>query len=181
MKPKREIVWAAAVLALLMVNAATTAGFGVFYNTEDCLPRGWYVSTPIVGPLKAGQTVIVCPPLNNPAVQFAIARHWLTTQPRSFCPGRLTPYIKKVYGLPGDRVNITPAAVWVNGVEIPKTASMPTTLDGHTPMPHVLMGRFVVPKGQVFLLATHAANAFDGRYFGPVPRSDVRRLAFRLG
>ncbi len=178
---KNRLALVSGALLTLAAIAAAATGFGVLYNTEDCLPLGWYATTPIVGPLKVGQTVVLCPPLNNQAIRFAISRQWLAAQPRSFCPGSLTPYIKRVYGLPGDRVDITPGAVRINGVAVPKTASLPTTLDGHTPMPHVRPGRFIIQPGQVLLLATNAKNAFDGRYFGPVPQADVLRLAFKLG
>ena len=178
---RRLLVQSAALLALAGLAAATSSGFGLIYNTENCLPRGWYVTTPVLGHLKIGQTVVLCPPARNPAIRFAVNRRWLIPQQHSFCPGNLTPYLKQVYALPGDRVNITPRAVRVNGRGIPHTASLATTLNGRTPMPHVRTGAFVVPPGQVLLLATHASNAFDGRYFGPVLQSDVPRRAFKLG
>lgn len=176
----RLIVLAAALSAVTVAGWAVTAGFGMMYNTEDCMPLGWYATTPLQSSLHTGETVVLCPPLNNPAVQFAMKRGWLSPQSRSFCPGNLTPYVKQVYALAGDRVTINLAGVQVNGKPIPNSASLPTTADGHTPMPHVRLGSFVVPAGQVLLLGLHAKNAFDGRYFGPVPQADVRRRAYKL-
>jgi conjugative transfer signal peptidase TraF len=180
-KKKRLAVLVASLSVVGALGAAASAGLGVMYNTEDCMPMGWYATTPVLGPLRVGETVVLCPPLDNPAIEFAMKRGWLLPQQRSFCPGNLTPYVKQVYALAGDRVTITLAGVQVNGKPILNTASLPTTANGHTPMPHVRLGSFVVPAGQVLLLATHAKNAFDGRYFGPVPQADVRRRAYKIG
>lgn len=180
-KRKRLIILGSALGTLALLAGAVQSGFGAMYNTEDCMPPGWYATTPLLGPLQVGDTVVLCPPVDNPAIRFAIERHWITRQPREVCPGGLVPYVKQVYALPGARVDITPQAVLIDGKPVPHTASLPTTADGYTPMPHVRMGRFTVPAGQVLLLATHVVNAFDGRYFGPVPQSDVVRRAFRIG
>ena len=180
-KKKRLAVLIAALSVVTALGLAVSAGFGVMYNTEDCLPTGWYATTPVLGSLRVRETVVLCPPTGNPAIRFAMDRGWLLPQQRSFCPGNLTPYLKQVYALPGDRVTINTSGIQVDGKPIPNTASLPTTADGRTPMPHVRLGSFVVPAGQVLLLATHAKNAFDGSYFGPVPLSDVRRRAYKTG
>jgi len=162
-----------------LLAGANLAGFGVLYNTEDCLPRGWYATTPRLS-LHRGETVVLCPPTNNPAIRFAIQRRWITHTDRSVCRNGLVPYIKRVFALPGDVVGIEKSGVTINGQPVPKTASLPTTLDGHTPMPHVLLGTVTVPKGQVLLLVTDTPDAFDGRYFGLVPQADVIRRAWLL-
>jgi conjugative transfer signal peptidase TraF len=162
-----------------LLAVANLAGFGLLYNTEDCLPRGWYVMAPRLS-LNRGDTVLLCPPTDNPSIRFAIERHWIQQAERSVCSSGLIPYIKRVYALPGDVVSIEPSGVTVNGQLIPKTASLPTTLDGRTPMPHALTGTVTVPEGKVLLLATDSTSAFDGRYFGLVSQSDVVRRAWLL-
>lgn len=179
-KKTRVTVLLIAGSALFALAVSVKAGFGFMFNTEACLPTGWYVAVPIVGPLRVGQTVVMCPLASNPVIRFAINRHWLGASQQSFCPGRLTPYVKQVFATSGDRVRIARDGVRVDGRAIPDTASLPTTGDGHTPMPHRMMGEFTVAPGQVLLLATDAKNAFDGRYFGTVPVVAVRRLAFKL-
>lgn len=175
----KRIVLLAGLLAAAVIGA-NLAGFGAAKNTEDCLPLGWYVTVPVYRPLRVGDTVVVCPPPTNPVIRFAITRHWITRQQGSVCPDGLTPYIKQVYATPGDTVTITPQSVAVNGVTLPHSTSLPTTADGHTPMPHAVLGTFRIKPGQVFLLGLYAPNAFDGRYFGPLPENDVVRLAYKL-
>jgi len=177
--PNRAAPYAAAGLVGLLI-VLFQLGFGFVDNTEDCLPTGWYLTAPVYRSLRVGDTVLVCPPPANPVIRFAINRHWITPERPSPCADGLTPYVKQVYALPGDRVTITPSAVLVNGQALQESASLPTTADGHTPMPHATHGPFVVPHGEVFLLGLQAPNAFDGRYFGPLPQSSVVRLVYKL-
>jgi signal peptidase I len=113
---------------------------------------------------------------------------------------RLT-FIKRVVGLPGDRVEIDGAHLRVNGVEVsgPAVTAPAAAASGVIArLEHgeqgdytVLWPRddgasaavastFVVPNGQVFVLGDNRASSVDSRRFGGVPISDVKGIARQI-
>jgi signal peptidase I len=85
-----------------------------------------------------------------------------------------TPFIKRVIGLGGDRVEIKDGDVFINDTKIsekyiyaqPDDPPQPTTVPGD-------QEAWVVPPGELFLMGDHRANSADSRTFGPVPVSSV--------
>jgi signal peptidase I len=84
-------------------------------------------------------------------------------------------YIKRVIGLPGERVRVTDNAVWVfnashpNGIKLDETsyldASVPTNCDrqGINCDKGIVLG-----AGDYFLMGDNRENSSDSRLFGPV-------------
>jgi len=70
--------------------------------------------------------------------------------------------IKRVVGLPGDRIECRADAVYRNGVPIPAAAAGAGTCDPVT-----------VPAGSMYLLGDHVLVSVDSRRFGPVAQSTV--------
>jgi signal peptidase I len=80
-----------------------------------------------------------------------------------------TPFIKRVIGLPGDRVEIKDGAVFVNAHELDEPYvydNQPTEATGER-------STFTVPAGTLFVMGDHRANSTDSRVFGPIPLSNV--------
>jgi signal peptidase I len=119
--------------------------------------RFWQVSGPSMSPhVSSGEFVVI----NTLAYRFhAPARGDIVT----FRHDGVTPelYIKRVIGLPGDRVRIDRGVVYVNGarlnepyVEYSDDRSEPET---------------TVPPDDVYVLGDNRAVSEDSRAFGPVP------------
>lgn len=73
-------------------------------------------------------------------------------------------YIKRVIGLPGDRVTIRGGQVYINGeaIDEPYIASPPA-----------YDGEWVVPEGHLFVLGDNRNRSSDSHVWGFVPMSDV--------
>jgi signal peptidase I len=80
-----------------------------------------------------------------------------------------TPFIKRVIGLPGDRVEIKSGGVLVNG----KKLDEPYIYDRQSTEATGEQETFSVPAGTVFVMGDHRANSTDSRVFGPIPLSNV--------
>ena len=112
---------------------------------------------------------------------------------------RLT-FIKRVVGLPGDRVEIAGPSVRVNGADLTLGPAHDTfaSVHGLTAMrergargPYTVLwpgapeashstATYVVPPGNVFVLGDQRAHAVDSRAFGPVPLANVKGIARQI-
>jgi signal peptidase I len=78
-----------------------------------------------------------------------------------------TDYVKRVIGLPGDRVEIRRGETWING----KPLSEPYRFG--LPSLHESYGPETVPSGHFFVMGDNRANSYDSRYWGFVPRENI--------
>jgi signal peptidase I len=98
---------------------------------------------------------------------------------------RLT-FIKRVIGLPGDRVDIDGTSLRVNGREISGPSGLEHGEHGDYTVlwPHDAGATpplsFVVPNGQVFVLGDNRTGAVDSRRFGAIPLADVKGIARQI-
>ncbi|MGC8548480.1 MAG: signal peptidase I [Acidobacteriaceae bacterium] len=76
-------------------------------------------------------------------------------------------FIKRVIGLPGDRLNIDDGHVYINGKRLHEPY-VPLQYRDHTSM---MVG--VIPPGEYFVMGDHRNVSEDSRDFGPVPRKDI--------
>ena len=88
--------------------------------------------------------------------------------------GTGVPFIKRVIGLPGDRVELRSGNVFVNGVELAEpyifeNNGVPQTTDP------VIGGQsqWVVPAGDLLVLGDHRGDSADSRTFGPIEIAHV--------
>lgn len=102
-------------------------------------------------------------------------------------------YVKRVIGLPGDRIHLEDGQVIRNGRRLvePYVQHLPTYPDpyrdgfpqhagyGITPRGRAMLsrniveGEVVVPPGAIFALGDNRDNSLDSRYWGFVPRENV--------
>jgi signal peptidase I len=74
------------------------------------------------------------------------------------------PYIKRVIGLPGDRLRIETGEVYVNGNRLSEPYIPVATHQG---------GEWEVPEGSLFVMGDNRNNSSDSRAWGMVPLENV--------
>ncbi|MGH2467401.1 MAG: signal peptidase I [Candidatus Limnocylindrales bacterium] len=89
-------------------------------------------------------------------------------------PDTTVPYIKRIIGLPGDRLEFKDGAVWVNGQRLDE----PYVFDGQPTLPGPLGSLVVVPPGEYFGMGDHRLDSTDSRVFGPIPAAAIIGRAF---
>jgi signal peptidase I len=73
-------------------------------------------------------------------------------------------YIKRVIGLPGDKIRIDRGEVWLNGKRLDERYIPEEYRDGRS------MAEMVVPDDSYFMMGDHRSISSDSREFGPVDR-----------
>jgi signal peptidase I len=76
-------------------------------------------------------------------------------------------YIKRIVGLPGDRIEIVNGVVLVNGRQLEEPYVLKEFRDQRS------MGEVVVPEGSYFVLGDHRNLSSDSRDFGMVERAAI--------
>jgi signal peptidase I len=83
------------------------------------------------------------------------------------------PYIKRVIGLPGDKVEVRQGTVFVNGTALkePYEAEKPA----------YIFGPVTVPQGKYLMLGDNRNESYDSHYWGFVDASKIKsRAVFRF-
>lgn len=100
-------------------------------------------------------------------------------------PSEIKDLIKRVVGLPGDRVSIMDGKVHINGkvLDEPYVHGLQTVLDS-CPISYVpgidTEAGYKVPEGDVLVLGDNRINSHDGRCFGPIDEDLIVGRAFFL-
>jgi signal peptidase I len=88
--------------------------------------------------------------------------------------------VKRVVGLPGDRIEIRKKRLFLNDQELKEPYVVhrdPVVYDNFgTPQARRRdnWGPALIPKGYYFLLGDNRDNSYDSRFFGPVPRDSIQ-------
>ncbi|MDP9119957.1 MAG: conjugative transfer signal peptidase TraF [Acidobacteriota bacterium] len=149
----------------ILVAAAALAGSGLRWNGSGSLPRGLYLVRTAGRQPAPMALVLVCPPQG--AGELAAERGYL---PRGSCPGGPQPLGKLLLAGAGDRIDLAPDGLSVNGTPVPGSRLQRTDAAGR-PLPHVPYGTYLLRHGQIWTFSPHP-RSFDSRYFGPV--TDLR-------
>ncbi len=83
-------------------------------------------------------------------------------------------FVKRVVGLPGDRLRITNGHVWRNGVEEKGSYVQPCPTAEYC----TWRGTFRVPADSYYMMGDNRDDSDDSRFWGPVPKKWIIGIAF---
>lgn len=83
-------------------------------------------------------------------------------------------YVKRVVGLPGDRLSIRDGHVYRNGAREPDGFTITCGGGGECRFPKT----FTVPSGDYYMMGDNRPDSLDSRFWGPVPRAWMIGKAF---
>jgi len=162
----RRHILAVATLAVgtLVATAVADLPTRLVWNATASAPIGFYTIEP-ADRIGVPELVAVMPP--EPLAAFMIERGYV---------GRGVPLLKRVLGLPGQRVCRTGSTITVDGVEMGEALER-DRIGRDLP---VWQGCRVIGDGEIFLMNWEVRDSLDGRYFGPIPASSVIGRALPL-
>lgn len=151
-------------VSLLGVLSLVTFAPKLIWNASASTPIGLYSIEPDPSPDITGLVAVHAP---EPLASFLADGGYL---PRG------VPLLKRVAGLPGQRVCRTGLAITVDAV--PMGDALERDRRGN-PLP-TWQGCRVVADDELFLMNWQVPDSLDGRYFGPLPASAVIGRAIPL-
>lgn len=169
MNAQRILSGVASVCAGLLALGCAGVALGAHINITRSIAPGLYWASS--APVARGAYVLVCPPSSG---VFAIARTrgYLGA---GYCVGGYGRIMKRVAALGGDTVSVTNDGVRVNNRLLPMSAPLDTDPAGR-PMPRHAPSRYTLAADEVLLMGDVNPLSFDGRYFGPIHRSQIQTV-----
>lgn len=170
MKLPQKIVVATTITGTwLIAMTALCYAIGVRINTSPSIPLGLYWTSS--QPMTKGAYVLFCPPQVG-VIAEARARGYLSS---GFCPGDYGYMMKKISAVKDDTVVISDTGVSVNGTLLPFSAPLNEDKAGR-PLPRYQSANFVIGNSELLLMSDRSGTSFDGRYFGPVNRAQIKTV-----
>jgi conjugative transfer signal peptidase TraF len=154
------------------VGGASLLAFAVLawplrINTTKSIPVGFYWMTS--DPVRKGSYVIFCPP-ETELFDTAIERGYIGA---GFCPGGYSYMMKRVAAVTDDEVVIAADGVRVNGELLPLSVPRAADKTGRA-LPRSATNRYTLGASELLLMSDVSPTSFDGRYFGPIHRTQVQ-------
>lgn len=186
--PERSTIaeWVITVILLVFVMTSLVQSFVIpTISMEDTLLRGDHLLVDKLAYAPAGPVGKLVLPYSEIKRGDIIVFRW---------PIDIrTNYVKRVIGIPGDRIRLVNKQVYLNGKPIRepykfhKTSYIDSYRDNFPSQPNtkladpayvmlqrdVINGELVVPPGLYFALGDNRDHSLDSRYWGFVPRANI--------
>jgi Type IV secretory pathway, protease TraF len=157
MTRRRTLAVTALAVAGIAAGTAVDWPAKLIWNATASAPLGFYTVEP-ADALDVPELVAVMPP--EPLAAFMAERGYIA---------RGVPLLKRVLGLPGQRVCRAGRTITVDGIEMGEALER-DRIGRDLP---VWQGCHVIGDDQLFLMNWEVRDSLDGRYFGPIPASSV--------
>lgn len=155
----RRCILTVATLSVIGIVATSASDWPakLIWNATASAPVGFYTVQP-ADRIDVPELVAVMPP--EPLAAFMVERGYIA---------RGIPLLKRVLGLPGQRVCRAGRRITVDGIEMGEALER-DSLGRDLP---VWQGCRVIGHDQLFLMNWEVRDSLDGRYFGPIHASSV--------
>jgi signal peptidase I len=177
-----------------------------FLGQNFVIPSGSMEKTLLVGDHLVVDRITLAPPTKwMPLVHYREPQRGdvvVFLKPVADLNGEYMFLVKRLVGVPGDRIHLRNGIVILNGVAQDQPHAQPTTPENHTdfldefpsvPPPvtegdpnegtpeawavgfpsYIENGDLVVPPGMYFMMGDNRHNSLDSRYWGFVPRANI--------
>lgn len=145
---------------------------GARINTTRSIPVGLYwTSKKLIDKVDKGDYVFFCPPEND-IFFMAKERGYISF---GVCPGNYGYMMKQVLAVENDVVTVADEGVRVNGNLLPLSAVRKVDKSGR-PLKGYQPNSFTLENSEVLLMSDVNNLSFDGRYFGPINRLQIKAV-----
>ncbi len=137
----------------LRLNLSTSMPRGIYYISADQPTRGSFIT--------------LCLPAANVYHSVYPQSHFSGS-----CPNHTQPLLKQLVGLSGDRIDLDPNQITLNGVALPHSSSF-VMQNKRLPNSSIQKIVLVLNEQQIWVYGTKSIRSYDSRYFGPLSMGDI--------
>jgi len=87
-------------------------------------------------------------------------------------------FIKRVVGLPGDKIEVKDKKVYINDKEIDESYAFHEEAGGGSFHPRDIFGPITVPENNFFVMGDNRENSMDSRFWGLLDKNKIKGRAF---
>jgi signal peptidase I len=87
-------------------------------------------------------------------------------------------FIKRVIGIPGDKIEIRDKKVYINDKELNEPYAVHEEQGGASYHPRDVFGPIIIPENKFFMMGDNRENSMDSRFWGFLDKQKIKGKAF---